>query len=165
MRRTSHGPAHVCVRVVFITREGERMRELFLVPEESSATSLVFRTEDGGQFFLDFTSLDVASTRALLLADVPDTTLPEESAAPAAEDIPAEADGQTTDSAATQEAARERILPAPDPLLTAPLTMRPREIQGRIRAGASVDELAEEMGVAPSRVEPFAHPVLLERAR
>lgn len=141
------------------------MRELFLVPEESSATSLVFRTEDGGQFFLDVTSLDVASTRVLLLADVPDTTLPEESAAPAAEDTPAEADGQTTDSAATQEAARERILPAPDPLLTAPLTMRPREIQGRIRAGASVDELAEEMGVAPSRVEPFAHPVLLERAR
>lgn len=141
------------------------MRELFLVPEESSATSLVFRTEDGGHFFLDVTSLDVASTRALLLADVPDSPVPAESDV----DETPEGDDRVTESTApapaAQEAARERILPTPDPLLTAPLTMRPREIQGRIRAGASVDELAEEMGVAPSRVEPFAHPVLLERAR
>mgnify|MGYP001393143468 FL=1 len=143
------------------------MRELFLVPEESSATSLVFRTEDGGQFFLDVTSLDVASTRALLLADVPEDPSPTESgtAAVTAVDDVTPAEESAPEPAETQEAARERVLPAPDPLLTAPLTMRPREIQGRIRAGASVDELAEEMGVAPSRVEPFAHPVLLERAR
>ncbi|MDO5671065.1 MAG: septation protein SepH [Corynebacterium sp.] len=126
------------------------MRELFLVPDESSATSLVLRTDDGEQFFLDVTSLDLASTRALLTAEVPE---PE----PAAVEEP--------EAASDEQPEKERSLPSPDPLLTAPLTMRPREIQGRVRAGASVDELAQEMGVAPSRVEPFAHPVLLERAR
>jgi len=132
------------------------MRELFLVPDESSATSLVLRTDDGEQFFLDVTSLDLASTRALLMAEVP-----EPEAAPESEPEP-EAEAEATPE---PEPEKERSLPSPDPLLTAPLTMRPREIQGRVRAGATVDELAEEMGVAPSRVEPFAHPVLLERAR
>ena len=147
------------------------MRELFLVPDESSATSLVLRADDGEQFFLDVTSLDLAATRALLMAEVPEM---ESAAADSPEETATgtgvETDTGTTDTAGTPdqpapEPERERVLPAPDPLLTAPLSMRPREIQGRIRAGASVDELAEEMGVAPSRVEPFAHPVLLERER
>ncbi|GAA3968193.1 septation protein SepH [Gordonia caeni] len=43
--------------------------------------------------------------------------------------------------------------------------LRPREIQARIRAGASVDELAEIAGVSTSRIERYAHPVLLERSR
>lgn len=43
--------------------------------------------------------------------------------------------------------------------------LRPREIQARIRAGASVAELAEIAGVSPSKIERYAHPVLLERAR
>src|ERR1700743_2818768 len=43
--------------------------------------------------------------------------------------------------------------------------LRPKEIQSRIRAGASVEELAESAGVDIARVERFAHPVLLERAR
>lgn len=43
--------------------------------------------------------------------------------------------------------------------------LRPREIQARIRAGASVKEIAEESGLPTARVESFAHPVLLERAR
>lgn len=46
-----------------------------------------------------------------------------------------------------------------------PLTLRPRDIQARIRAGETPEELAEEMGVPLSRVEPYAHPVLLERSR
>ena len=61
--------------------------------------------------------------------------------------------------------ARERSLPKPDPLYSNPLTMRPRDIQERIRAGASTQELADEMQVAYSRVEPYAHPVMLERER
>ncbi|MFF3227613.1 septation protein SepH [Nocardia suismassiliense] len=44
-------------------------------------------------------------------------------------------------------------------------TMRPRDIQARIRAGASVDQVTEESGMPASRVERFAYPVLLERAR
>lgn len=46
-----------------------------------------------------------------------------------------------------------------------PMSMRPNQIQQRIRAGASAQELADEMGVDVSRVEPFAHPVILERER
>ncbi|WIM85975.1 septation protein SepH [Candidatus Mycobacterium wuenschmannii] len=43
--------------------------------------------------------------------------------------------------------------------------LRPKDIQARIRAGASVEQLAESAGVDVARVERFAHPVLLERAR
>jgi hypothetical protein len=43
--------------------------------------------------------------------------------------------------------------------------MRPREIQTRIRAGESVEQVAAAAGVPPERVERFAYPVLLERSR
>jgi Protein of unknown function (DUF3071) len=46
-----------------------------------------------------------------------------------------------------------------------PNVLRPKEIQAKIRAGASVEQLAEAAGVDVGRVERFAHPVLLERAR
>jgi hypothetical protein len=46
-----------------------------------------------------------------------------------------------------------------------PNVLRPREIQARIRAGASVEQVAAAAGVDVSRVERFAHPVLLERSR
>ncbi|MGH3676588.1 MAG: septation protein SepH [Mycobacterium sp.] len=46
-----------------------------------------------------------------------------------------------------------------------PSVLRPKEIQSRIRAGASVEQIAEAAGVDVSRVERFAHPVLLERSR
>ncbi|MGC5248767.1 septation protein SepH [Gordonia sp. DT219] len=44
-------------------------------------------------------------------------------------------------------------------------TLRPREIQSRIRAGATVAEVAAIAGVSTDKVERFAHPVLLERSR
>lgn len=43
--------------------------------------------------------------------------------------------------------------------------LRPKEIQARIRAGASVEQVATAAGVDIARVERFAHPVLLERSR
>ena len=43
--------------------------------------------------------------------------------------------------------------------------MRPREIQDRVRAGASVEQLATAAGVSTERIERFAYPVLLERSR
>src|SRR3954471_21239170 len=43
--------------------------------------------------------------------------------------------------------------------------MRPREIQSRIRAGESVEQVAAAAGVPPEKVERFAYPVLLERSR
>jgi hypothetical protein len=46
-----------------------------------------------------------------------------------------------------------------------PSVLRPKEIQARIRAGASVEQVAASAGVDVERVNRFAHPVLLERAR
>ncbi len=43
--------------------------------------------------------------------------------------------------------------------------LRPKDIQARIRAGASVQELAQSSGMDVSKIERFAHPVLLERER
>lgn len=43
--------------------------------------------------------------------------------------------------------------------------LRPRDIQARIRAGASVEQIAESSGTDISKIERFAHPVLLERQR
>lgn len=43
-------------------------------------------------------------------------------------------------------------------------TLRPREIQDRIRHGASPAEVAADAGVPLSRIDGFAVPVLLERA-
>ena len=42
-------------------------------------------------------------------------------------------------------------------------TMRPRDIQARIRAGASVDDVIVESGLDRERVERFAAPMLAER--
>jgi hypothetical protein len=46
-----------------------------------------------------------------------------------------------------------------------PNMLRPKEIQSRIRAGASVEQVAAAAGEDIARVERFAHPVLLERSR
>lgn len=43
--------------------------------------------------------------------------------------------------------------------------VRPREIQARIRAGESVEQVATSAGVPFQRIERFAYPVLLERSR
>ena len=46
-----------------------------------------------------------------------------------------------------------------------PSMLRPKEIQAKIRAGASIEQVASAAGVGIERVERFANPVLLERAR
>ncbi|EKF22370.1 hypothetical protein C731_3635 [Mycolicibacterium hassiacum DSM 44199] len=43
--------------------------------------------------------------------------------------------------------------------------LTPREIQARIRAGATVEQVAAASGMDVERVQRFAHPVLLERSR
>lgn len=44
------------------------------------------------------------------------------------------------------------------------LTMSPREIQGRIRAGSSVEEVAQMSGSTVERIMAYAPPILLERS-
>lgn len=168
------------------------MRELVLVREESTPSSLVFRPADGEggteeQFFLEVTGdirailLDDSAAEGDRVANADDaghtadaSTAP--GSAPSSGESRAEETTRTGDTAdqpaEDNRAARVGLQTTPpspkrepDPALSAPLTMRPREIQEKIRAGASVAELAEAMGVAESRVEVFAYPVLQERAR
>lgn len=77
----------------------------------------------------------------------------------AAGDRTGQAAGDGADAEDGGEPARPATPPEPRMIL------RPREIQDRVRAGASVDELIELTGMPARRIEPFAHPVLAERAR
>nr|WP_246372133.1 septation protein SepH [Gordonia humi] len=70
-------------------------------------------------------------------------------------------------SLTVDDTLREAISPTPSP--PAPvepgIMLSPREIQARVRAGATVDELAEVTGERSEKIYRFAHPVLLERTR
>jgi Protein of unknown function (DUF3071) len=71
-------------------------------------------------------------------------------------------------SADRLRAALRGDAPAPDqPQLDIEITdmLSPKEIQARIRAGASVEQVATASGSDVARVRRFAHPVLLERSR
>jgi hypothetical protein len=60
----------------------------------------------------------------------------------------------------------DRVGSTPPPVdVEVPNVLRPKDIQSRIRAGASVEQVASAAGESISRVERFAHPVLLERSR
>lgn len=130
------------------------MRELYILEEESTETFFVLRDDNGMRYQLARAQLEP------LLSD-------DRSAAPEPETKPAaEPSAEPTgEPAAPEPAPVERTLPEPDPLYATPLSMRPNEIQARLRAGASAAELAAEMGVAESRLDAYAHPVLLERAQ
>lgn len=162
------------------------MREIFLVSGDSTESSLVFKTshEDGAEeFFIAVTDelRDIVAGHPAP-APVADTDangvyVPggavHLSPVSADTDPVTPEDPETPDAAATDPA---EVPPAPtarspreereiDPRISAPLIMSPREIQSRIRAGATVADVAEENGVTEARIEPYAHPVLLERAR
>jgi hypothetical protein len=64
-------------------------------------------------------------------------------------------------------ALRGEPIPPEQPPLDMQVTnmLSPKEIQAKIRAGASVEQVAAASGSDISRIRRFAHPVLLERAR
>ena len=158
------------------------MRELFVVADESTDSLWVLRTLDGEKFCIPREELIPPAAPTLTDVSAQDETdfdsgfdedndnyevveaeLVDEPVAPL------HTVGEPKTEAPTTEAPEpdpvERTPAEPDPLFATPLSLRPKDIQARIRAGASTEELAEEMGVAISRVEPYAHPVLLERAQ
>ncbi len=160
------------------------MREIFLVSGDSTESSLVFKTseEDGAEeFFIAVTD----ELRAVLTGN--GVTNIEPTIEPGTPVLSAVvSDGQhtvehndtddveeTTDTVATQTTVARAVPPTYgsreereiDPRISAPLIMSPREIQARIRSGATIETLAEENGVTEARIEPYAHPVLLERSR
>lgn len=149
------------------------MREIFLAPSDSTDTSLVLRAEDGEEFFLEVTD----ELRELF---APADSAESDSANEASDHTTHEAGEATDDSSptsaqASRSAGLHTVMPSSGGSPSSPQTqhtqqaqeirLRPNEIQARIRAGASAAEIAEELDVPESRIEPFAHPVLLERAR
>ena len=146
------------------------MRELYFLEDESTETFFVLRDDNGMRYQLARTELepslmdgdsvtDSASAPSTPAHDTGVTVLDTTAGEPATEADEVEA------PAAPEPAPVERSLPEPDPLYATPLSMRPNEIQARLRAGATATELAEEMGVAESRLDVYAHPVRLERAQ
>ncbi|MHB2252635.1 septation protein SepH [Corynebacterium aurimucosum] len=149
------------------------MREIFLAPSDSTDTSLVLRAEDGEEFFLEVTD----ELRELF---APADSADSDSAKEASDHTTHEAGDATDDSSptsaqASRSAGLHTVMPSSGGSPSSPqsqpapqaqeIRLRPNEIQARIRAGASAAEIAEELDVPESRIEPFAHPVLLERAR
>lgn len=126
------------------------MRELYFLEDESTETFYVLRDDEGVRYQL---------ARAELAPSLDDDSPADE---PATEP---ETDASAEPEVVPEPVEAPRSLPEPDPLYATPLSMRPNEIQARIRAGATTTELAEEMGVAESRLDSYAHPVLLERAQ
>ncbi len=127
------------------------MRELRLIPEESTHSSLVFEASDNQEQF--FLAVDDSLREALQVSE------------PAATEQDASEEEQPKEPEVQEAPKPARNQKEVDPRLTNPLKMRPREIQERLRRGGTIAELAEENGVTESRIEPFAHPVLLERSR
>jgi len=134
------------------------MRELYFLEEESTETFFVLRDDNGMRY-----QLARAELEPLRIDDRSATSSPEPAAAPEPAEEVEPAEPQL--ASAPEPAPVERTLPEPDPLYATPLSMRPNEIQARLRAGATAAELADEMGVAQSRLDVYAHPVLLERAQ
>lgn len=146
------------------------MRELHFLEEESTETFFVLRDDNGMRYQLARTELEPSLLDGDSVTDSASTpSTPADGSGVTVLDTTA---GEPTPEAdeveapvAPEPAPVERTLPEPDPLYATPLSMRPNEIQARLRAGATATELAEEMGVAESRLDVYAHPVRLERAQ
>ena len=152
------------------------MRELYFLEDESTETFFVLRDDNGMRYQLARTELEPSLIDGVSVTDstsAPSTPDRDTGVTVLDTTLDTTADEPETESAEVEEPAAhkpapapvERSLPEPDPLYATPLSMRPNEIQARLRAGATATELAEEMGVAESRLDVYAHPVLLERAQ
>lgn len=135
------------------------MQELKFVAAESDAASLVLRAVDSEQdFFLPLTDELVS-----FVGDATTGSSPSSVIAPASTSNPQlEAVGDEESAAVID--AEESAAKTPRPH-RARIRLSPREIQDRIRHGASVAELADEAETDESRIEPYAWPILQERSR
>ncbi|WP_462399437.1 septation protein SepH [Corynebacterium falsenii] len=166
------------------------MQELKFIAAESDSSSLILRAVDADtEFFLPVTGdlrsflLDAATSApspaqpvAPASASNPqpeavETTedpTPNPAADPASDAASTGASDSTSEATATSAGADSPDSSA-EPAQPRPrrprISLSPREIQARIRHGASVAELAEETGSDESRLEPYAWPILQERSR
>lgn len=148
----------------FFLAVDDKLRDLLreVVKEQPDSEARVESASDAGQH--EGSEAVLTGDREGSSADAGDE--PGDDAAAGSSDSSEASEPASKNSEESSERTAQRgSLPTPDPRRTAPMSMRPREIQERIRGGATAAELAEEMGVTEARVEPFAHPVLLERQR
>lgn len=109
-----------------------------------------FRAAARGEFPADSSSTSVEDDDES--ASAADT----DSAAAAAPSSPASSSTSTPKTGAARAADRRGAKEG--------VRLRPRDIQDRVRMGATVDELVELTGYSPNRIEAFAYPILQERA-
>jgi hypothetical protein len=132
------------------------MQELNFVPDDSDPDSLVLRDEAGDVTFV----LPVTDELRDFLAPEQDT------GQDAGQDTAADTGADTAPEQPTTPSLSVSRLDAPAAASRPErVHLRPRDIQDRIRHGAAVADLVAETGMQERRVEAFARPVLMERAR
>ena len=154
------------------------MRELRIIADLSTAEEIIVEfvapdqpTSPAGTTTTDEDSAADSRMRLPVTAELKALLIDDADAAPASTENSADAEAASAAPEAEPESAAEpestsETKPEPEPEPKKPVTvLRPREIQDRIRAGASVAELAEETGMAERKIDAFAYPVLQERGR
>jgi hypothetical protein len=143
------------------------MRQLRFVALAEDGGSALLETTDGGERF----ALPVdAALRDALRADLP-RLIPHAAAAPAVVPAAAPASAPVSEAsvgeapAAGAPVAVAPVAAAAPPAPPAPDPIGPREIQMRMRAGESPEELAAATGMSLDRVLRFAGAVMDERRR
>ena len=124
--------------------------------DSDSATTEAANSEDSAKAASDGEDAESAS----------DATLPAKPEPSLAAKKPSGDDGGDADSLAAVSSLR------PEPGGNRPSArqvpernaLRPKDLQARVRAGATVEELCESTGMPFTRVEAFAYPILQERA-
>lgn len=155
------------------------MQELKLNVDESDSASLVLHSEESGaEFFLPVTD----KLRSLISdANAPTLTTSEDTSEgdndeqgstlsavsfgesatdsePAQEDTPDVSEQPSVAQVGVEKQEKKRRY-------RSRINMTPRTIQDRVRHGATVAELAQEADTDESRIEPYAWPIIQERAR
>lgn len=117
---------------------------------------------------------EVATALQSLLTDNAQDSEQDDTDAAAAADVADEVAADSEDADDTDDLVAQEVAPtpvvevaAPAPVEFTPDTPRvhlsPKEIQHRIRAGASVADLVRETGMTEARIDVFAHPIFQER--
>ncbi len=151
------------------------MQELEFVPDDSDAASLVLRDPGSGRLYrIPVTGVlrdHVTAAQELAAEEAGETGDPTAATGVpgAGAGSPAPGTGATGDPASADSASAPQLtVTAVEHAAEEPrprVKLRPREIQKRLRHGATVAELVAETGAPESRILPYAHPIDMERRR
>ena len=133
------------------------MRTARLVGPTADGRSVVLMTEDGEELTVSIDPDDPADPLARSLS----RQAPDQTDEGAGDETGPGTDGRPTHDPDAPSPARRPPRRRETPPMDTPLS--PRDIQQRIRAGESLEDLLASTGMDPERVERFAAPVLAER--